>query len=87
MNTFLFLCVSWCVYMVGFTQIKWSNAREAVLDMLFMYLCPHFDGISVYVGKKTGAFAIHSFIHSHRDSQNMQDSYLNRHLQLNIYRY
>ncbi len=26
-------------------------------------------------------------LHSHRDAQNMQDSYLNRLLQLNIYRY
>ncbi len=41
--------------------------------------------VSVYVGKKTCVSAIHSL--THRDSQNMQDSYLNRLLWLNIYRY
>ncbi len=35
----------------------------------------------VYVNKTT------RMLHSHRDAQNMQDSYLNRLLRLNIYRY
>ncbi len=38
---------------------------------------------AVYVVKKKNA----RLLHSHRDAQNMQDSYLNRLLQLNIYRY
>ncbi len=58
-------------------------------------LCPHLDSrrwnhcerhtrFSVYNVNKTTSLL---FIHSHRDSQNIQTSNLNRLLQLNIYRY
>ncbi len=46
-NTFTFLCIAiW--YDAGCTQMKWYNAHEVtlrtVLEMLFMYLCPHWYG-------------------------------------------
>ncbi len=99
-HEYLYISVSiW--YNAGFTQIKWSNACEvtlrAVLEMLLLCIYVLIETAdakiiasvthaSVYVVKENACLC-HSFIHSHRDSQNMWDSYLNRLLQLNTYRY
>ncbi len=69
--------------------MKRSNAPEVTQSSsgdVFMYLClikmaDDEITVSVCVGKKT-CVSCHSLIHSHRDSRNMRDSYLNRLLRL-----
>ncbi len=70
------------VYDITLGLLKWNGKMlvkwlRSVLEMFFMYLCPHWD-------RRCWS---HCERHAYRDAQNMQDSYLNRLLRLNIYRY
>ncbi len=71
--------------------MKWQNAREVtlrtVLELLFIYLCPHWDcrrashALYVTLVNKPCICSIHRVL------QNMQDSYLNRLMLRNVYKY
>ncbi len=88
-------------YEDSFTRTKRWNAHEvtlrAVLEMLFVCLCPHWDGKrwnhcehqalvnELNVSEQPCVCSIHT--ETRRMNMNMQDSYLNRLLLLNVYRY
>ncbi len=86
LQSFCRLCI-W--YDDRFTQIKWSNADEvtlrAVLEMLFMYLCPHLVRRQMLKTPRASRTSVCvcvtkpciCAIHIYRDTQNMLNSYLN----------
>ncbi len=58
-----------CLYDAGFTQMKWSNAREVTLRAVMHFVSSFRMAddeitVSVYVRKKLGISAIHSFTHT-----------------------
>ncbi len=92
MNTFKVLCV----YDMTLVLLKWNGKMlvKWLSDQFWRYcsciyvLIETADAeITVSVTRAVCVVKTARLLHSHRDAQNMQDSYLNRLLQLNIYRY
>ncbi len=89
MNTFKVLCVYDMTLVLlklnGKMLVKWLSEQFwrycSCIYVLIETADAEITASAVYVNKTA------RLLHSYKDAQNMQDSYLNRLLRLNIYRY